>query len=80
MTANELNSIAEKALEEKYDLIISRLKKCASEGKSSYILEDLPDILINKLIAKGYRITPIVRYKSYFIFKKKKKKVYKIQF
>ncbi|EHQ44254.1 hypothetical protein [Myroides odoratus] len=80
MTANELNSIAEKALEEKYNLIIASLKKCASEGKSSCILEELPDILINKLIAKGYRITPIVRYKSYFIFQKKKVKVYKIQF
>ncbi|KUF45178.1 hypothetical protein HX071_18180 [Myroides marinus] len=80
MTAQELNSIAEQALEQQYNDLISNLRECAKQGKNSYLSEELPDILLDKLIFKGYRITPVVRYRYSFLFQKKRVKHYKIQF
>ncbi|WP_313138857.1 hypothetical protein [Myroides sp.] len=80
MTAQELKSIAENALEQQYNGLISNLEECAKQGKNIYFTEELPDILLDKLILKGYRITPVVKYKYSFLFQKKKVKYYKIQF
>jgi hypothetical protein len=80
MTAQELNSIAEQALDQQYNDLISSLQECAKQGKNSYLSEELPDIILDKLIFKGYRITPVIKYQYNFLFKKKKVKHYRIQF
>ncbi|MCC9043762.1 hypothetical protein LNQ81_13870 [Myroides sp. M-43] len=80
MTADQLNSIAENALEEKYTLIITKLQESAAQGKNSYITDDLPEPLYRKLTNKGYVIIPIFKYKYDYLLRKKKKKYFMVQF
>lgn len=80
MTADQLNSIAENALEEKYISIINKLKESALQGKSSYTTDDLPEALLRKLTNKGYVITPVFKYKYDYLLRRRKKKYYMVRF
>lgn len=80
MTAEQLNAIAEKALDNQYNSIISKLKESANRGKNSCIIHDLPTSISRKLKEKGYIIIPIFKYRYNFLFKKKRIKHFMIQF
>ncbi|MEK6492737.1 hypothetical protein [Myroides odoratimimus] len=81
MTAEELNVIAENALNDQYKKIINQLKESAIKGKNSCIINNLPTSISKKLKEKGFIIIPIYKYKyNYFLFKKKKIKYFLIQF
>lgn len=79
MTAEELNNIAENALNDQYKKIINQLKECAIKGKNSCLITNLPISISKKLKQKGFIIIPVYKYK-YFLFKKKRIKYYLIQF
>lgn len=80
MTADQLNAIAEKALDNQYNTLLSKLKECAKKGKNSFIITDLPTSLSRKLTQKGFVIIPVFKYKYNFFLKRKKTKHYMIQF
>lgn len=80
MNATQLKNIAEEAMEERLNTIISALKEQALYGKNYLILEDLPEILASCLNEKGYTIVAFYKTKRSFFFKKTKKKYYKVKF
>lgn len=80
MTADQLNSIAENALEEKYIYLINKLKESASLGKNSYTTDDLPEPLVRKLTNKGYVIIPVFKYKYDYLLRRRKRKYFMVRF
>ncbi|AJA69938.1 hypothetical protein HX045_05730 [Myroides odoratimimus] len=81
MTAEELNIIAENALNDQYKKIINQLKESAIKGKNSCIIKNLPTSISKKLKEKGFVIIPIYKYRyNYFLFKKRRIKYFLIQF
>lgn len=80
MTAEQLNAIAENALNDQYKSIINKLKQCAINGKNSCIINNLPVCLSRKLKQKGFVIIPVLKHRYTFFLKKKKIRCYMIQF
>lgn len=80
ITPEKLKEIALNAALTKYNSIVIKLHKTAARGQNSVILEDIPEVIQNKLIEEGYSVTPFARYRYDFLLRRKKKKLYLIKF